>query len=542
MAYTAFKVREVVDRAVAHEWSVPEFQRGFVWKATQVRDLAESLWLNYPIGSVLIWDAATKKATVEPKNASDAKTPSQWLVDGQQRTTALCILTGRKPYWWSSAETWNDILKRYDVRFDIDAKESPFFVVANAATRKTRTNRYLPLQTLLNIDLTRDEGEKQVKQLAKEIKAHGLCDGMDAMEVFARLSRLCRMRDGEVVGITVDHDLEDVVDIFGRLNSKGTRVRESDIYLGVVAARSPGWVRDEFMPFLDKLETQGFEITPNLLFQALTAIGENRVRFKQVDDAFWNPDRIAPAWKKTQQAWGRATKFLEQYGILSNTILPSDAVFIPIAALFAKFDDVVARDLFHWMMQALRYGRYSGSSTSSLDEDLREIEAASTAGQAIEKMLGRIRAIEPIAKEEFLRDYSDTRFGRLLLYLLVFDRKAEDWSKAGGRIAFQGDELLRGFAPQFHHVFPRDFLKDKAKSEQIEALANIAIVTGEANIRISNKAPLAYFERYGISSERRKQQYIEGDVEKMTPSNFSAWLDARAALLAKGANAFLAKS
>ena len=541
MAYTAFKVREVVDRAVAHEWSVPEFQRGFVWKATQVRDLAESIWLNYPIGSVLIWDAATKKEAVEPKNASDAKAPSKWLVDGQQRTTALCILAGRKPYWWSSAEAWNDVLKRYDVRFDIDAKESPFFVVANAATRKTRTNRYLPLQTLLNIDLAREDGEKQLKQLAKDIKADGLCDGMDAMEVFTRLSRLCRMRDGELVGITVDHDLEDVVDIFGRLNSKGTRVRESDIYLGVVAARSPGWVRDEFMPFLDKLETQGFEVTPNLLFQALTAIGENRVRFKQVDDAFWNPDKIAPAWKKTQQAWGRALKFLEQYGILSNAILPSDAVFIPIAALFAKFDEVVAWDLFHWMMQALRYGRYSGSSTSSLDEDLREIEAASTASQAIEKMLGRIRAIEPIAKEEFLRDYSDTRFGRLLLYLLVFDREAEDWSTAGGRIAFQGDELVRGFAPQFHHVFPRDFLKDKAKPEQIEALANIAIISGEANIRISNKAPLAYFARYGISPERRRQQFIEGDVETMTPANFSSWLDARAALLAKEANAFLAR-
>ena len=45
MAYSSFKIREIVDRAVSHEWSVPEFQRGFVWKATQVRDLAESLWL-----------------------------------------------------------------------------------------------------------------------------------------------------------------------------------------------------------------------------------------------------------------------------------------------------------------------------------------------------------------------------------------------------------------------------------------------------------------------------------------------------------------
>lgn len=55
MAYESTKVKEVVERAVSHQWSIPEFQRGFVWKPTQVRDLVESLWLNYPIGSLLVW-------------------------------------------------------------------------------------------------------------------------------------------------------------------------------------------------------------------------------------------------------------------------------------------------------------------------------------------------------------------------------------------------------------------------------------------------------------------------------------------------------
>ena len=50
MSVEPVKIWEVVQRAVAHSWSVPEFQRGFVWKAVQVRDLAESLWLDYPIG------------------------------------------------------------------------------------------------------------------------------------------------------------------------------------------------------------------------------------------------------------------------------------------------------------------------------------------------------------------------------------------------------------------------------------------------------------------------------------------------------------
>lgn len=147
------------------------------------------------------------------------------------------------------------------------------------------------------------------------------------------------------------------------------------------------------------------------------------------------------------------------------------------------------------MIQALRYGRYSGASTSSLDEDLKEIEAADQPAEAIEKMRQRIRAIEPFSAEEFLRDYSDSRFGRLLLYLLAFRNKAADWDPSGNQTAFQGTELVSGFSPQFHHIFPRGFLVDKQAAkpragitiEQVEALANIAIIGAGVNIRISDK-------------------------------------------------------
>ena len=80
---------ELVDRGVNHHLSVPEFQRGFVWKPIQVRDLAESLWLDYPVGSLLIWNS---NGRVEERIASEAQRPNLWIVDGQQRTTALCIL------------------------------------------------------------------------------------------------------------------------------------------------------------------------------------------------------------------------------------------------------------------------------------------------------------------------------------------------------------------------------------------------------------------------------------------------------------------
>ena len=58
MGYSAVYVRDIVKRSIEHNWSIPEFQRGFVWKTTQVRDLIDSLWLDYPVGTLLIWDSS----------------------------------------------------------------------------------------------------------------------------------------------------------------------------------------------------------------------------------------------------------------------------------------------------------------------------------------------------------------------------------------------------------------------------------------------------------------------------------------------------
>jgi hypothetical protein len=66
-------IQGMVDRAVLHRWSVPEFQRGFVWKPTQVRDLMDSLWRGYPVGTLLVWNSGRP---VVARGASDGQSPS----------------------------------------------------------------------------------------------------------------------------------------------------------------------------------------------------------------------------------------------------------------------------------------------------------------------------------------------------------------------------------------------------------------------------------------------------------------------------------
>ena len=77
------------------------------------------------------------------------------------------------------------MMKKYDVRFDIDAKQPPYFWVSNAVIRKARGSRYIPISQLLVLDTSKEKDQQDLMALAREVKMQGLCDGMDAMEVYA---------------------------------------------------------------------------------------------------------------------------------------------------------------------------------------------------------------------------------------------------------------------------------------------------------------------------------------------------------------------
>lgn len=537
MALEPIKVWELVDRAVSHKWSVPEFQRAFVWKPTQVRDLAESLWLDFPVGSLLLWSS---ERPVEPHNARDGEVSSLWIVDGQQRTSALAILFGRKPYWWTSAQDWNETLKRYDIRFDVAATDPPFFLVANAGIRNARSHRYIRLHTLLGLNVVRDEDQKQLQDLAEAVKADGVCGDVNAMTLYTRLDKVRRIRDKDIVVISIHHDLEDVVEIYSRLNSLGTRVTEADIYLGIVASKNPGWVRDHFLPFLTQLSESGFHLDPNLLFRSLTAVGVGKVRFRDIRAEFWLPSQIESAWSRCKEAWKRLIKHLQAYGVLTDDILPTRAALVTLVSLMDRFPQAADFDpAFYWLVQASRMGRYSGSGTTSLEEDLRDLSLASAIPDAVSRLLERLHPIGPLRSEDFQQGYNDGRFGRFLLFLLAYRNKAQDWDEAGGRIGFDGPELLADFRPQWHHIFPVKFLQNKIDDAKVNCLANIAVIGPSINIRISAQDPMQYLERYKITDLKLRQQFIEWGRSDFTVELYSEFVESRSQRLADGANDFL---
>ena len=100
--------------------AIPEIQRPFVWDATKVRDLIDSLYKGYPVGYIITW----KNPNVKLKDGTISE-GKQILIDGQQRVTAL-----------SAAIRGNEVLnseyKKKRIRIAFNPKTEEFAVATPA--------------------------------------------------------------------------------------------------------------------------------------------------------------------------------------------------------------------------------------------------------------------------------------------------------------------------------------------------------------------------------------------------------------------------
>lgn len=216
--YRLVSVGEIVALACAGAWSVPRFQRDFVWEDWQMLNLADSLWRGYPWGIVVLWR--------DPGITKNGARSPLWIVDGQQRVTSLCMLFGRRPSWWARASglpaAANPPIKT--VCFDPRAKISPFVAVAAPALREL-PRCYIPLPWLLNPDAVGGRGAADLEALAQRFVPLKRAPGLGAAELRDRLEQAAAIAERQVPVAVLDHALPEVVEAFERLSGGGLRFR-----------------------------------------------------------------------------------------------------------------------------------------------------------------------------------------------------------------------------------------------------------------------------------------------------------------------------
>lgn len=108
MAQTSdLRLTDLIVRVDQDRLVIPDFQRGFKWRANDIRKLLESLLLDYPIGAALFWRTQRSSLTFrriedieladnddDPNEASDQESANpaeeiDFILDGQQRITSI---------------------------------------------------------------------------------------------------------------------------------------------------------------------------------------------------------------------------------------------------------------------------------------------------------------------------------------------------------------------------------------------------------------------------------------------------------------------
>jgi hypothetical protein len=100
----AIKIDRIVERIKEGDIKIPAFQRGFVWDQEQIIELLDSIYSNYPIGSILLWSSHERLKS--SRNIAGLKLPDRepaypvnYVLDGQQRLSSIfAVFCGQREY------------------------------------------------------------------------------------------------------------------------------------------------------------------------------------------------------------------------------------------------------------------------------------------------------------------------------------------------------------------------------------------------------------------------------------------------------------
>lgn len=197
------------------EIAIPEIQRPFVWDASKVRDLMDSLYQGFPVGYVIAW----RNPNIRLKDGSFSE-GKKILIDGQQRVTAL------------KAAILGDyvINKRYE-RVKIKIAFHPIeerFEVQNPAILKDRA--WLP-----DISEYFTSGTNSFHVINDYIAKNPEIDQQKIIDSIGNLFNLAKKQIG-LIELAPELDIETVTEIFIRINSAGVVLSQADFAMSKIAA------------------------------------------------------------------------------------------------------------------------------------------------------------------------------------------------------------------------------------------------------------------------------------------------------------------
>lgn len=584
-----YSISAILGLIEAEDFVIPEIQRPFVWKRSQVRDLMDSLYNGYPTGYIITW----KNPDVQTKDGGKAN-GKKVLIDGQQRVTALmAAIAGREVL----DEDFN--LDRIKIAFNpLATEKSKHFAVQDASHLKDK--KWIPDISIL---FARD-----FKQRAFENEYARLNPEVDLDELSETLGKLKGIANRQIGVIELDHslDIDEVTDIFIRINSKGTSLSQSDFVMSKMAAdieHGGNMLRktvDYFCHLAAKPEFYSQMIRDKDFQSSLYA---DRIKWlaKDYDDIYdpdygdmlrvsfmhqfrrgkladlvsllsgrdfetkeYRDDIIDTSYQKLEKG---IQNFVNEYnfaqfimaikgaGFISNKLLNSAMTldFAYTLYLMLLEDSTISKSQIKryvqkWFVMSTLTSRYIGSPESVMDRDMRSIAEkgflnflADVEASSLSETFWTITLPQNLETSSVNSPAFNTFIAAQIN--LNCNSMLMNGTKVSDLVTLSGD---------VHHIFPRAYLKksgidSKTKYNQV---ANYIYLDTQVNKAISDDAPCIYFTKVKQQCETKnlvlgnisdaillesnlEENCIPNSVDQMDVTSFDDFLVERRKMMAK---------
>ena len=553
---------------------LPEMQRPFVWSTAKVRDLIDSLYNGYPIGYIVTW----QNPTVGLKNESSSNN-KEIIIDGQQRLTALkAALSGEK------VVSQQYITKRIKISFKPSTGE---FNTLNSAIEKDP----LWINDISDIFKSDFNSYSYVTDNAKKL-------GMAPEDLGATLQKLLAIRQSEIGDIKLGYNLSigAVTDIFNRINSKGVSLSSADLAMSRLSAdtiHGGNNLRKQIEYFVqllndpnllenivkfdsdfantkefDQIKWIASEVNPiykpryadilHLILATSFKRGKlsdmvSLISGRDFEARNYSEEGMKANYEKMQAGatlvfnksnFQRYLMILRDMGMRNSGKLGlvghgvfnfGYILFLYLHRITNLSQEKIASYLKRWIIMSALTGRYSGSSETITESDLKMISRDANPINVLDDILDR--------------EMNDSFWnGTLPNMLRVQSTQASSWrifqmSQIYGKDTAwlakdTSTETVMLEEGNIHHIFPQAYLRKNGFSKgDINQIANYVWVTQPKNLEISDKAPKDYLSDENIiefmSETNNRENAIPEEIVEYDFHNYSDFLNQRRHLMAK---------
>ena len=471
---TAQKIDKLIKRIDEGDIKIPAFQRGYVWRQEQILDLLESIVLEYPIGSVLLWKTDEKLNST--RNLAGYKIPERnesypvnYALDGQQRMASIYGVFSNLIEQEDDPTGYNANIDMFEIYYDFKNKNFIDKSSVDIEENVIHLRKLLDVTTLIDaLTILKKEYHKEAQALASQFLNY------------------------ELPVVTIENrSRDDVGIIFERINNTGTKLSALDLMTAWT------WTDDFHLlescnALLESLDEKGFgAIQHKNLLQIISAVIQSTTISKNILNL--NGEEVRDNWQRVESSIHKAIDFLAtDIGCQNLDFLPFTQQLIPII----KFFDLITRPTAEQIKALRQYfwktsfsNRYStGQTSAKMDSDIERLK------HLFDGDLTVFDDYRYTVTESLLNNTKFSKANPITRAFLLLMAKQNPSDLVKNQKIDIGRSLAQYNRKEYHHVFPQAFLKSRGVThDNIFCVLNFCFLSSDSNKAISKKSPSDYF-------------------------------------------------